>query len=188
MQMYVRLLPACKAEKTVVSTLERRFGPGKFSEDQLSLLSRYLYAITSAPACGEYALGSLLKPVISYKTYPPPPPAAPAPDKTTASASSSTFPPNTKVGVYALEPLHDLFATKCVVPSILIMYGDTDWLAYDNVEITLNKWRNANKESHNHKLDVQCVTIPNAGHHIYLDNPDGFHKQMEQYKKKVFKK
>lgn len=185
--MYVRLLPAAKAEKTVVSTLERRFGPDKFSPEQLGLLSRYLYTITNAPACGEYALGSLLKPIISYKEFPPPPPPAGTAPVPTPTGRASMFPSNTKVGVYALEPLHDLFETKCVVPSMLIMYGDTDWLSYDDVEVTLDKWRTANKNLHGHKLDVSCVTIPRAGHHIYLDNPEGFHSEMTRYKNKVFK-
>lgn len=180
-------MPAAKAEKTVVSTLERRFGPNKFSSEQLSLLSRYLYTITSAPACGEYALASILTPIISYKVFPPPPVTVAADKNPSASGRSGMFPPNTKVGVYAHEPLHDLFAVKCAIPSMLIMYGDTDWLSYDQIGDTMEKWRKMNKTTHKHDLDVSCVTIPNAGHHIYLDNPDGFHKEMEKFKKKVYK-
>ena len=176
--MYLRWVSTAAGEETVRKTLRGRFGPDKFDEAQFQLLSSYLYQLSHAPACGEYALNSLLTPIISHKSLPPPPP----PEKL-----DSRWPHNSKVGVYAHEPLDQMFTERCDIPSMLVMYGDTDWLSYDGIEDTIARWR-AGGKARGRVLDATYVTIPSAGHHIYLDNPDCFHIEMEKYCQRVFAK
>lgn len=265
-QMYVRMRSEAAGVDSVRSTLQRRFGPDKFSASQVDLLSKYLYHITAAPPCGEYALNSLLTPVVSYRSLPTPEEVAAAQvnaaadnsgDAAASRRAASRFPPNTQVGVYAHESLEDLFfryaravdkptehdheaqqrareaaiaaqraetKKKCTVSSkwtgkeesesthseessavrtpihfpILVMYGDTDWLYYDRITESIGSWgigpsskdsaqghvagatstvdAGASNGNSGRALDVSYVTIPSAGHHIYLDNPDAFHK------------
>lgn len=233
-QIYVRSLFNQEAGKIQVeATLKRRFGPHVFTEEQIKLLSNYLYHITTAPPCGEYALNSILTPCVYY-------PAGyqrntvdlnnvsngnenSKGDMNSENARrvSSLMPMHSKVCVFAKESLEDMFMTQSLqIPSILIMYGDSDWLAYHDMPSSINKWKNSRyddlrnhqphskkKKHQNHHLDindtVQIINdstsnatskpthvfhevIPSAGHHIYMDNPHGFHKVMKQYSNSVY--
>jgi cardiolipin-specific phospholipase len=79
--------------------LVRRFGP-RWSEEETALLADYLYQISVAPASGEYAMNSLLVPMLS---------------------------PDQPRGVYARSPLaHHL--RKLVSMRVTLIFGDKDWL------------------------------------------------------------
>ena len=244
--MYVRMRSKTVGLQQVEKTLVRRFGPDKFTSEQQSLLVQYLYHISAAPPCGEYALNSILAPVVSYNAVPATGSSAAVPeapskggDAAASRRASSYFPPKTDVGVYAHESLEMLFRHYCVaappkslpvqgmegssvrrgaeVPleptpihfPVLVMYGDTDWLYYRGIEDSVKTWGTqpltreqmvahglhaGQREKCSSKaadplpnnptaapLDVTYTTIPSAGHHIYLDNPDHFHGSIAQW-------
>jgi len=52
-------------ENFVRRMITGRFGQGKFDDATLDVLTKYMYQVTAAPPCGEYALNSLLEPVLS---------------------------------------------------------------------------------------------------------------------------
>ena len=165
-QSIIRWRSADKGHDVIKNMLQRRFGKTKFSTHELNLLSKYMYQITAAPACGEYALNSLLTPIISNQ-----------PHETIANNKNKM---NT-ASVYAIEPLEQLYTLNTLeIPSVLVMYGDTDWLYYNNIESSMQSWKN------NVLKDVNYVNIPQAGHHIYLDNPDVFHHVMQKYHDKLY--
>ena len=126
------------------------------------MIADYLYNITSAPASGEYALNSILTPTMYKETRG---------DKVVTTGS-----------VHAKEPLEHLFQSRTglSIPSVFVMYGDNDWLNYRNIQSSMASWGESST------LHKEYVTIPNAGHHLYLDNPEYFHKQMLQYKNTLY--
>eukprot|EP00510_Aplanochytrium_minuta_P004965 CAMPEP_0184007668 /NCGR_PEP_ID=MMETSP0954-20121128/1477_1 /TAXON_ID=627963 /ORGANISM="Aplanochytrium sp, Strain PBS07" /LENGTH=294 /DNA_ID=CAMNT_0026286555 /DNA_START=195 /DNA_END=1079 /DNA_ORIENTATION=- len=95
-QSIVRMLGP-RGLKTVSSVVKRRF-QNRWSESDNDLIASYLYHISVAKASGEYALNSLLMPVMG---------------------------PNP--GVYAREPLINDF-DKIKANRVRILFGDNDWL------------------------------------------------------------
>jgi len=73
-------------------------------------------------------------------------------------------------GVFARQPLiHDF--NKITAKKVRVLYGDHDWLR-NNTEAAKIAVSNCQG-----KGDV--ITIPNSGHHLYLDNPLYFKKALE---------
>jgi len=187
-QMYLRVVSENKGLETVTGSLQRRFGENKFTPQQLNYLSKYFYHITAAPPCGEYALNSLLKPIISYKVLPNEFPTTPNTDtaasSTVANRRRGFIPDNTSFSVYAREPLETSFREKHMnLPPMLIMYGDNDWLCYDNIAASIKTWKGSQDGK---GVDAKSVVVKNAGHHIYLDNPDEFHDYISNFQKKLY--
>jgi len=134
-------------QSTTSSDLEE----GKdYPSSELDLLAQYLYHISVAPASGEYAMNSLLEPV--------------------ASKGSG-------VGVYAREPLGGGSMAGSIsrqssspLESIKVLFGDKDWMQFHEPA--------ARKEMLS--IDSTCGIksavhiIPEAGHHLYLDNSPCF--------------
>ena len=76
------------------------------------------------------------------------------------------------VGVYARDPLTaSLGALK--VPTLL-QFGDHDWLYPKELPSYLKNWK-----SFGASIDVDVIS--RAGHHIYLDNPGGFHESVDRW-------
>ena len=170
--------------ETVQGSLSRRFGENKFTPQQLTFLSKYFYHISAAPACGEYALNSLLKPIISYKQLPAEAVQAKAHDNPPNTGRRSFLPPNMTTSVYAREPLEQTFRENYVpLPPTLIMYGDDDWLQYNNIDASIQSWK---RSSEGKPLDVRSVVVRNAGHHIYMDNPLEFHDYIAKFQQNVY--
>mmetsp|Transcript_2560 Transcript_2560/g.5477 ORF Transcript_2560/g.5477 Transcript_2560/m.5477 type:complete len:409 (-) Transcript_2560:20-1246(-) len=117
-------------------------------QSELDLLANYLYHITVAPASGEYAMNSLLEP---------------------AASKDGT-------GVYAREPLGggsmvEMMAKKTSpLESIKVLFGDKDWMQFHEPA--------ARKEMQT--IDSKCGIrssvhiVPQAGHHLYIDNASSF--------------
>jgi len=160
-QSLIRIVGASKGGEVVRNILQRRFGKGKFNEKEVQLLSEYLYQISVAKPCGEFAMNSLLLPIIS--------------DQGGGTAAQST-------SVFAHEPLEILFREGGAlnIPSVLVMYGDHDWLRYPKIEQCLRRWERESGVAATYEL------IPQASHHLYLDNPGHFHRIMGQYKHSVY--
>ena len=121
-QSLVRMRGSAKGQEVVRNILKRRFNNQDFQEEHLSVLSKYLYQITAAPACGEYCLNSILLPIVSG---------------TPQNGSKRT-----NASVYAREPLEELFQKQQLdIPSALVMYGDTDWLMYPGITQSMKSWK-----------------------------------------------
>jgi cardiolipin-specific phospholipase len=114
----------------------------------LDLLADYLYHITVADPSGEFAMNSLLEPAIS-------------PDV---------------MGVFARESLEEHFPaleqqhSSSVVQQIKVLYGDHDWMRPNepSARKVLERLRQQTG------MDVSVDIVPNAGHHLYLDNSVDF--------------
>ena len=170
------------------SVLDRRFG-GRWSVLELDLISNYLYHISAAPALGEYSLNSLLELVTTTEEV-----KINKIDDVRVSTEESKM-KNEKVRsssfVYAREPLVDRLHELPHKLPVLVLFGDNDWLYKPMEEINkdikylklggqippsrLNKMnlKNPDEISFN-GIDITLQIIPEAGHHIYLDNSKGF--------------
>lgn len=133
---------------------ERTDGTLKWEQHEVDLIGEYLYHITVAKASGEFAMNSLLLPVV-YKKL----------DRLNA-------------GVYAREPILDDIARTCCQNNIklLVQFGDRDWLRYEEAPQDI-EYINKTYVGCNAKLDI----IEAAGHHLYLENPLGFYKSLKEW-------
>jgi pimeloyl-ACP methyl ester carboxylesterase len=152
-----------RGPQIINSTLDRRFG-NRWPPEVRGLLGDYLYHITVAPACGEFALHSILQ-FVMYR---------PSPEDAAVRTEFSRPDRNAPVvrgGVFAREPLFSSMSRlRTFKKPILILYGDTDWLRYPAVEADVKKWKDS------HGVDASLAIIPNAGHHLYMDNAPEYHR------------
>ena len=115
------------------------------NELEIDFLAEYLYQITVAGASGEYAMNSLLEPAVS---------------------------PNT-MGVFAREPLHNQMSGIDPSINVKVLFGDQDWMRAQPNEQSARKVVN-NLQLRRSGAAASVHIISNAGHHLYLDNPDQF--------------
>ncbi|KAJ1429060.1 Alpha/Beta hydrolase protein [Ochromonadaceae sp. CCMP2298] len=157
-QGVVRLLGP-KGPDFMTNVVNRRFG-SRWKDKELQLVSDYFYHITAAPGSGEYVLNSLLELVF----------AKPGDGGSEADRKTRR---RGRTGVYAKLPYEqELGALR--VP-ILLMFGDNDWLSYEGADKTVELWRNMGVPRP--RLEI----IPNAGHHLYLDNSVDFNAAIGRF-------
>ena len=150
-QQIVRLLGSTRGLSTVKRALHGRIP--QLQSTELDLLAEYLYHITVAPASGEYAMNSLLEPAATKES----------------------------MGVFAREPLGGgsmaNSISKQTVPSlksIRVLYGETDWMRFHEKAARQEMQRIQQEDD----LQAEVQIIPNAGHHLYLDNSSSFAKHI----------
>lgn len=152
-QQLVRLMGSTRGRTNIQRALQGRIphlnpnnGRTTTTRD-LELLADYLYHITVADPSGEFAMNSLLEPAVSSEI----------------------------MGVFAREPLEDhllvnLDTTESAIQQIKVIFGDHDWMrpnepsARDTLE----------RVKQRHGINVSVDVIPNAGHHLYMDNSKEF--------------
>ena len=105
----------------VKKTFSRRFG-NRWENDQLETITRYFYLLTINSSIGEYALNSLLDPIVTKQ-----------------QKQDGTI--ENRVRLFAHTPLVETFAIIEKKLPILTLYGDTDWLAYADVMNDMKKLR-----------------------------------------------
>jgi hypothetical protein len=113
----------------------------------VQLLADYLYHITVADPSGEFAMNSLLEPVVS-------------PDV---------------MGVFAREPLQETLVDLDVsygLESIKVLYGDHDWMRPN--EPSARETLALLNAKTNGGIKTAVDIVPNAWHHLYLENSQDF--------------
>ncbi len=137
--------------QAVEAILRRRFGD-RWPAHENALIAHYLYHITAQPGSGEFAMNSLLVPIF-----------APA-----AGAAG-------RGGVFARQPIQPRVHLLPMDAPVLVLFGDADWLRppADGAEAFVEAARHAG-------CSAYLRTIPNAGHHLYLDNSSVFNGLVNQ--------
>lgn len=144
-QQILRILGP-RGPRVTRAAVNRRFGD-TLSDAEKDLFADYLYHISVAPASGEYAMNSLLLPLAHQEEG---------------------------VGVYARQPLLPLLLNTEAGNELLdsdtgvsVAYGTSDWLRNPAAEraCTLLQRRMGTR-----LLQRRL----NGGHHLYLDDPQGF--------------
>ncbi|CAB9507122.1 Cardiolipin-specific deacylase [Seminavis robusta] len=160
-QQLVRMMGATRGRNAVRRALAGRIpqlAAGDSDDHVLEILANYLFHITAAHPSGEFAINSLLEPGMS-------------PDI---------------AGVFAREPLEPLFQEYAQRQHTRqesklhwkVLYGDHDWMRPNEPSARkalsyLSQQSNSN--------DVASISIvPNAGHHLYLDNAESFARHILQ--------
>ena len=158
-QAIIRIMGSSRGKRAVKNVLHRRIphlNSNSITDDGLSeldLLAEYLYHITVAPASGEYAMNSLLEP----------------------SASKNG------IGIFALDSLGCGSLADAIsmnlsssLESIKVLFGDNDWMKFHEPM--------AREEMQEIRLKCSISSsvqiIQNAGHHLYIDNPTNFVRQI----------
>jgi pimeloyl-ACP methyl ester carboxylesterase len=138
----------------VTSVLRRRFN-SRWNTLETDLISQYFYHITAAPASGEFALNSLLRPLV-YRDE-------------DGVVSTSIFAKRT-----VEQDIQGLPANSLPFP-VLLMFGDHDWLRFKNVERFVSFAKSKG-------ICIDYSLIESAGHHLYVDNPDVMHREIELFR------
>lgn len=151
-QQLIRLAGSTRGRRNIHRVLQGRIPQLANRPKDLRLLAEYLYNITVADPSGEFAMNSLLEPVM-------------APDM---------------MGVFAREPLHDRFLEldrikTSSLDEIRVIYGDNDWMRTNEPEA-----RKVMDRMQNTFTGIKCdvSVVPNAGHHLYYDNSEDFVRQI----------
>jgi cardiolipin-specific phospholipase len=187
-QSLIRIAGKNRGPEWIESAIKRRFSGvssatlTRWQEEELKLLSDYLYHITAAPGNGEYALNALLQPIFVKKTELNDPPQGrnrrntkePLPEDVPVIQARRT-------GVYARVPLEKdieekLSALEKKVP-IYMIFGDHDWLYYPGAANTVRDWTAKGVPS---ELEI----IKDAGHHLYLENAKDLNESIIEWTKK----
>lgn len=154
-QQLVRIMGATRGRAAVRRALAGRIPHLSLNEENvLDLLSDYLFHITVAHPSSEFAMNSLLEPGISPEL----------------------------AGVFAREPLEPLFAELASIVTssnkdgnfptkIKVLFGDSDWMRPNQPSA---KQALEYMKPHLSAENVSVSIVPDAGHHLYIDNPDGF--------------
>lgn len=149
-QQLVRIMGSNRGRRNTKRVLRGRIPHLRDGTHELELLADYLYHITVADPSGEFAMNSLLEPVVS-------------PDI---------------MGVFAREPLQREFARtdqNCrIADTVKVLFGDHDWMR-PNESSARTTLETLNKQCGVH---VSVDIIPNAGHHLYIDNAPDFAKHV----------
>jgi pimeloyl-ACP methyl ester carboxylesterase len=164
-QQIVRLLGPSGPGR-VKEIVKRRFGAERWADADATLIADYLYHISAAPASGEYAMNSLLKPIVSK---------AGGDITTTAVYAREPVTPAVFVKAFSLPASP---ATRTKIPPVLILYGDHDWLRFPGVSQYVSDLRAAG-------VDAEGKIVPSAGHHLYLDNTEAFHSTIQSWLGKI---
>lgn len=127
----------------VEGVVRRRFRHLKWTEQETTLVSDYLYHITAAKGSGEYAMNSLLRPLVPQMDGRP--------------------------WIYARKSLIEVLqGTGAALPPIRVLFGDQDWLYREGpCESAMEALR---LTGHDVRMEPP---LADAGHQLHLDNPAG---------------
>ena len=144
----------------------RRFRGLEF--DELKAIEQYIFHISAQRGSGEYALTRLLEPKQKLTTILHP--------------ETREYVQVVSTNIYARNSLaHRLPLLQ--IPTTFL-YGDDDWFEWVHFKLRMD---------HRHALlvapkmkDSKVVLVHGAGHHLYLDNPDGFnHALLNEFKEHI---
>ena len=85
-------------------------------------------------------------------------------------------PEKKKVGLYGRRPLVDRMSMLLPMDlPIKVVYGDNDWLhSSPGCEDAVDMLKRDG-------MNIEMEIMKNAGHHLYLDNPNGVHASLDQF-------
>jgi pimeloyl-ACP methyl ester carboxylesterase len=155
-QQLVRMMGSRRGRTSTQRALMGRIP--HLQKESVELLAEYLYHITVAKGSGEFAMNSLLEPVVSTET----------------------------MGIYAREPLQVIMADHLEkqfkqgataaksLSSIKVLFGDHDWMRPNEPSAR----ETMNEVAKQTGIRTSVEVIPNAGHHLYLDNSIDFTRHL----------
>lgn len=146
-QQLVRIMGSTRGKRNTKRALQGRIP--HLSDTDYEFLADYLYHVTVADPSGEFAMNSLLEPIISSEI----------------------------MGVFARKPLEDEFINlkAPAANTIKVLFGDHDWMRPNNESSARRAMATITE---NYGIRTSVDIIPNAGHHLYLDNGNGFVKHI----------
>lgn len=156
-----------RGPELVKTAIDRRFAR-QWEATELKVLSDYLYQITALPASGEYCLNTLLEPIFTQAVIE-------EEQIEEVEARQGVRKVRTRSGVYAKDPMEKQLCDLKV--PLLLIYGDNDWLYYPTAAQSIHMWKR-------HGVDAELKIIPNAGHHLYIDNAPHFNHSVVDWAKR----
>ncbi|KAJ1569587.1 Alpha/beta hydrolase domain-containing protein 4 [Cladochytrium tenue] len=188
-QQLLRRLGPALGRRLTARVVRRRFP--QLAPAAAGLVAEYLHAVSTGPPAGEYALHALMHVVFALPDNDTPTPAAPAAANAadaadgqdghrharspgggggarTRRAQAASAPPP-EGGLFARAPMEPrLRSALDPATRMAMLFGDHDWMLSPAV-LALPLVRSGRASFH---------VVPAAGHHLYMDNPDGFHQAL----------
>lgn len=166
-QHIIRFAGAKRGRRLALRLARRVFGNTiDMHDESVNALVDYLYHITAAPASGEYALSALL----FLNAY------------SETDIVSETHVRDAETGVrwsvHAREPVNEKLISLTTLP-IHFIYGEHDWLYLSTVPSLIEAMRRERQRVNGSPNGVALTVLPDAGHHLYSNNPKGFAKAIE---------
>jgi pimeloyl-ACP methyl ester carboxylesterase len=149
----------------------RRFGKDRWGVNETQLISEYLYQMSSLPASGEDSLNAILMPIVVQHT------SDPNSQRPHVYTRQPIMPQ--QLSPVLVKTVSTDEATRVAKIPLLIMYGDNDWVKFTGVNEYV-------KELHSHNIDADLSIIKNAGHHLYMDNVEDLHGEIDKWLAKVY--
>lgn len=160
-----------------------RFGSDRWAAEDTQAIADYLYHISALPASGEYAMNTLLMAKIFSSVESPTQqrPRVLAREPITPEHLAHLTGVTETNGDGSAEDPVDLTANISSLTStspngtpILILYGDNDWLCFPEVRSYVQTLQSCG-------LSARLSIIREAGHHLYMDNPDQYHDEIHDW-------
>jgi pimeloyl-ACP methyl ester carboxylesterase len=181
-QALVRILGK-RGPALVENYITKRFS-NHWEGPELKLISDYFYHVTASPGNGEYCINALLEPIfvkeqtLKNNRSPAREGEANHPESEEEDKLNEKLPLRSyRTGVFAKNPVEKEL-TACRFP-ILLIYGDHDWLYYPGASKSVELWRQ------NGVPGADLAIVPNAGHHLYIDNSKDFNQLIIDWTKSV---
>jgi cardiolipin-specific phospholipase len=159
-----------RGENMILNAIDRRFDR-RWSGEDSKMIGQYTYQITKLPGNGEYCLNALLEPIFTKPV----------------EGGDGRLGRVGRTGVYAKYPLDQELRQMPHRPwSILLVFGQQDWLYYPEAALSVQAWQEAyqsqqhanEQKTNKSKAGAELLMVPNAGHHLYLENSTFFNQKV----------
>jgi cardiolipin-specific phospholipase len=159
-----------RGENMILNAIDQRFDR-RWSGEDAKAIGQYTYQITKLPGNGEYCLNALLEPIFTKPI----------------NGANGREGRMGRTGVYAKYPLDQEFRQMPHRPwSILLVFGQHDWLYYPEAASSVQAWQRAyqdqrptSERAHDKsRAGAELLMVPDAGHHLYLENASFFNQKV----------
>ena len=144
-----------------------RFRRQEWGEADIEAVSDYLFHITAARGSGEYALNSLLRPQMVREG---------------GDGGAAVVRPRVFAHIPLIPEAMDGILHKARIPT-LVLFGEQDWLYDPRARQAIATYSAAAAAPAGAQAGAlpgapaaSFATVPQAGHHLYLDNQNAFHQ------------
>ena len=175
-QMLVRLF-GNSGRRYVDNYFKRRLmtSDSQWTNEEMQLLSEYLFHITAGADNGEYALNALLQPIFVSGQQ-----NVRGKSRNSDRIVEGESAPLLRSGVYARNAVEQAIDSQWNkdVP-LLLLFGDSDWLYFPTAPHVIRRWKDKG-------IDAELVIVKDADHHLHLQNADDVNRIIIDWSKRHF--
>lgn len=183
-QSIVRIVGGHRGRALIESYFRRRLLSQqgvRWSEEEVELLTDYLFHVSAGHGNGEFALNALLLPVFLKDNLNVRGREKNSAEYAAAEGETQSQPPR-RSGVYAHSPLERAIRDELRrdIP-VLMLFGDEDWLYFPGAPHTVRAWRESG-------LRAELVIVPHADHHLQITNAESVNRSILDWARRCLAK